>query len=193
VAALFLSTQVVSQEKAAPKPPGEQELAEMMAKWKALNAKGPEHEKFKDMVGTWDTETRMWMGPAEPTVVNGTAVFRLILDGRYIEQRFKCMMMGEPFEGRGLEGYDRFKKKYVSIWMDSDSTGILMIEGTTDETGKVTTYTGKMDDPMTGQKDKPVKSIAREIDKDHVIFEMYEDKPGVGEVKTMEITYTRRK
>ncbi len=165
----------------------------MMAKWKALNAKGPEHEKFKDMVGTWDTETRMWMGPAEPTVVNGTAVFRLILDGRYIEQRFKCMMMGEPFEGRGLEGYDRFKKKYVSIWMDSDSTGILMIEGTTDETGKVTTYTGKMDDPMTGQKDKPVKSIAREIDKDHVIFEMYEDKPGVGEVKTMEITYTRRK
>lgn len=193
VAALFLSTQVVSQEKAPPQPPGEQDMAEMMAKWKALNAKGPEHEKFKDMVGTWDTETKMWMGPGEPSVVNGTAVFRLILHGRYIEQRFKCMMMGEPYEGLGLEGYDRFKKKYVSIWMDSDSTGILMIEGTTDETGKVTTYTGKVDDPMTGQKDKPVKSIAREIDKDHVVFEMYEDKPGAGEFKTMEISYTRRK
>ena len=193
VAALFLSTTVVSQEKAPPQPPGEQDVAEMMAKWKALNAKGPEHEKFKDMVGTWDTVTKMWMGPGEPEVAKGTAVFRLILDGRYVEQKYKCMMMGEPYEGLGLEGYDRFKKKYVSIWMDSDSTGIFMIEGTTDETGKVTTYTGKMDDPMTGQKDKAVKSIAREIDQDHVIFEMYEEMPGVGEFKTMEITYTRRK
>jgi hypothetical protein len=194
-AALFLSTQVVAQEaKAPPKPPGEQDMAEMMAKWKELNAKGPEHEKFKDMVGNWDTVTKMWMEPgAEPTLTEGTAVFRLILDGRYIEQKFKCMMMDEPFEGRSLEGYDRFKKKFVSIWMDNSSTGIFMSEGTADETGKVCTYYGKMDDPMTGQKDKVVKSIAREIDKDHVVFEMYEEKPGAGLVKTMEISYTRKK
>jgi len=193
-AALFLSTTVVSQEKAPPQPPGQQDMEEMMAKWKALNAKGPEHEKFKDMVGTWDAETKMWMRPdTEPTVSKGTAVFRLILDGRYIEQRYKCIMMGEPYEGLGIEGYDRFKKKYVSIWMGSDSTGIFMIEGTADETGKVTTYHGKMDDPMTGQKDKVVKSIAREIDKDTVVFEMYDNIPGVGEFKNMEIKYMRRK
>ena len=193
-AALFLSTTVVSQEKAPPQPPGQQDMEEMIAKWKALNAKGPEHEKFKDMVGTWDAETKMWMGPdAEPMVTKGTAVFRLLLDGRYVEQKLKCMMMGEPYEGLGIEGYDRFKKKYVSIWMGSDSTGIFMIEGTADETGKVTTYHGKMDDPITGQKDKVVKSIAREIDKDTVVFEMYDNIPGVGEFKNMEIKYMRRK
>jgi hypothetical protein len=193
-AALFLSTQVVSQEKAQPQPPGQQEMDEMMAKWKELNAKGPEHERLKNWVGTWNTEMKMWMGPdTEPMVSKGTAVFHLILDGRYVEQKYRCDMMGEPYEGLGIDGYDRIKQKYVSIWMGTDSTGIFMMEGTMDETGKVCTYYGKMDDPMTGQKDKVIKSIAREIDKDTVVFEMYDNIPGVGEFKNMEIKYMRRK
>jgi len=194
VAALFFSAQVVSQEKAASKPPGEQEMAEMMAKWKALNAKGPEHEKFKDMVGNWDIEAKTWMGPdTEPVMSKGTAVCRLILDGRYVEQKYKCDFMGEQYEGLGIDGYDRIKQKHVSIWMGTDSTGIFMMEGTMDETGKVCTYYGKMDDPLTGQKDKVVKSIAREIDKDTLVFEMYDNRPDVGEFKSMEMKYMRRK
>ena len=193
-AAMFLSTQVVSQEKTTPQPPGQQEMEDMMSKWKAMNAKGPEHEKFKDVVGTWDTETTMWMAPnTEPMVCKGVAEFRLILDGRYIQQSYKTMMMGEPYEGIGIEGFDRIKQKYVSIWMGTDSTGIFMMEGTADDTGKVVTYVGKMDDPLTGQKDKPYKSIAREIDKDTAVFEMYEGTPDGGEFKNMEIRYMRRK
>lgn len=189
---LLVSTRVLSQEKA--KPPVEDEMAEMMAKWKQLNAKGPEHEKFKGMVGSWETETRMWMAPQTPPMVSqGTAEFRLILDGRYIQQMYKCPMMGEAFEGLGIEGYDRVKQKYVSIWLDNSGTGIFLTEGTMDESGKVCTYHGKMDDPMTGQKDKVVKSVAREINKDKVVFEMYDTMPGVGEFKSMEITYTRKK
>lgn len=194
VVAMLVTSQVVSQDKPAQQPPGEEQMAEMMAKWKELNAKGPEHKKFEEMVGTWDTEMRSWMAPgAEPMVSPGTAEIRLILDGRYVEQKFKCEMMGEKFEGLSIEGYDRFKKKYVSIWMDNSSTGIFMSEGTADESGKVFTYYGKMDDPMTGEKDKLVKSVAREISKDKVVFEMYDKRPGVGEFKSMEITYTRKK
>jgi hypothetical protein len=103
------------------------------------------------------------------------------------------MMMGEPYEGIGIDGFDRIKQKYVAVWMGTDSTGIFMMEGTADETGKVVTYVGKMDDPLTGQKDKPYKSIAREIDKDTVVFEMYEGAPDGGEFKNMEIRYMRRK
>ncbi|MFH1420200.1 MAG: DUF1579 domain-containing protein [Planctomycetota bacterium] len=196
---LFASTQVMSQEKKSAQPPdqkepGQKDMEEMMAQWAAMNAKGPEHEKFESMVGTWDAESRFWMSPdAPPTVSKGSAVFKLIFDGRYIEQRFKCDWQGKPFEGIGIEGYDNFKKKYVSIWFDDQSTGIYMSLGTSDETGKVCTYYGKMDDPMTGQKDKVVKSIAREISKDKAVFEMYDKKPDGEEFKSMEITYTRRK
>jgi hypothetical protein len=190
-AALFLSARVVSQEKGEAQPSKEEE---MMAKWLALNAKGPEHAKLAKAVGTWDTVMKMWMAPGtEPTVSRGTAEFRLLLDGRYLEQKYKCEMPEGAFEGLGIEGYDRVKNRYVSVWMDNMSTGIFMSEGTADETGKVFTYYGKMDDPFTGQKDKVVKSVAREIDPGKVIFEMYDNIPGVGEFKSMEITYTRKK
>lgn len=191
---LFVSSRVVSQEKGPSKPPDRKNMDEMMAKWKELNAKGPEHKKFEKMVGTWDAEMRMWTFPGgEPTVSKGMARIRLILDGRYIEQKFQCSMMREPFEGLGIEGYDNIKKKYVSTWMDNSSTGIFMSTGTTDASGKVTTYYGKTDDPMTGQKDKVVKSIAREVHADKAVFEMYDKTPDGQEFKTMEITYTRRK
>ena len=196
VVALVVSIQVISQEKTAPAPPEGESLAEQMAQWAKLNSKGPEHERFKDMLGSWQTSTKMWMAPGmEPMVSEGTAEFRLILDGRYIEQKYHCPSLGGPqgFEGLGLEGYDRTKKKYVSIWMDSMSTGIYISEGTVDPTGKIFTYFGRMDDPMTGQRDKVVKSIARIIDDDKVVFDMYDTLPDGTEFKNMEITYTRNK
>ncbi len=193
VVALFMSTQVASQEQPGQKS-GADAAAEMMAKWKSLNSKGPAHERFNDMVGTWDIVNKMWMAPgSEPVVSRGTARYRLILDGRYLEQQYKSESMGEMFEGLGIEGYDNYKQKYVAMWTDNQSTGIFLTEGTADPTGKSFTYLGKMDDPMTGQKDKPMKSVARIITDDEVVFEMYDTIPGVGEVITMEINYKRRK
>lgn len=195
VIALLFSARVVSQDKGGQEPAGGESMGEMMAAWAQLQAKGPEHKRFEEMVGTWETESKWWLAPeSEPMISTGTAEFRLILDGRYVEQIYKCPnMMGMAYEGRGIEGYDNFKKKYVSLWMDSMSTGIYLAEGTVDASGKVWTYYGKMDDPFTGEKDKVAKSIAREISKDKVIYEMYDKKPGVGEFKTMEIIYTRKK
>jgi hypothetical protein len=191
--ALVVSTQVVSQEK-APQPPGEPPWAQAMAKWQELNAKGPEHQKFVEMVGTWETESKMWMAPgAEPMLSKGTAEIRLLFDGRYVEQRYKCDMGDRPFEGLSIEGYDRFKKKYVSIWIDNMGTGIFVSEGTADASGKVCTYFGKAHDPMTGEPDKVVRSVAREISPDKVVYEMYDRPAGQDEFKTMEIVYTRKK
>lgn len=169
-------------------------MEEMMAQWAALNAMGPEHEKFKDMVGKWDAETKMWMMPgAPPEVSKGTAEFRLLFGGRYIEQKFACDMNGQPFEGLSIEGYDRIKKKFVSIWLDNTSTGMFVSEGVADASGKVCTYYGTSDDPLTGELDKMMKAVAREVSKDEAVFEMYEMRAGVGEVKVMEITYKRKK
>jgi hypothetical protein len=193
VAALLLvSSQVVSQEKPAQQTPGGEQWAEMMAKWAELNAKGPEHEQFKDAVGAWKAVMKQWMAPGSPPMVSeGAAEFRLLLDGRYVQQTYTCE--AQQFEGIGIEGYDRIKKKYVSIWMDNMSTGIMAMEGTADSSGKVITYFGKVDDPMTGERDKVVRSVARTIGDDKVVFEMYDRRPDVGEFKAMEITYTREK
>jgi len=189
-----ISTQLISQEKADGQPQEEGDFMDMMSQWQEMNSLGKEHERFKKMAGTWDVNSKMWFAPGmEPVESKGSSEISLILGGRYIEQKYECPMMGMPYQGLGFEGYDKIKKKYVSIWMDSMGTGIFYAEGTADETGKVFTYIGKMDDPFTGEKDKPMKSVAREINDDQVVFEMYETRPGVGEFKSMELTYTRRK
>ncbi len=224
LAALGLAVQSFSQEKpkggkpAAPeknappqpeKKPGGQapttapatpSMEEMMAKYKELNALGPQHKDMAKAVGKYDTLSRMWMAPGAPTIESkGTAEFELVLDGRYLRQKYHCpgmdMGMGkpEPFEGMGLEGYDNFRKQYVSTWVDSMSTGIMYMTGTPDETGKIITYTGKTDDPVTGQKDKPFRMVLRKITDDKVIFEAYDRTPEGQEFKTMEIEYTRQK
>jgi hypothetical protein len=200
VVGLLVSTQVLSQGKEKPTKkeaggqPSEKEMAEMMAKWKQLNALGPQHKELAKSVGRWDTLTRIWMAPnAPPTESKGKSECRLIYGGRYLVSDFKGEMMGEPFEGMAIDGYDNAKKKYVSIWLDSGSTCIVMLTGEADASGKVITYTGKVDDPMTGQKDKPIRSVVRLQSDDKFMFEWYETGPDGKEAKTMEIEYARAK
>ncbi len=194
VVGAVLSCQVISQKNDKAQSGEEVDWMEMMAQWQEMNAPGPEHERFKKMAGKWDVISKIWFAPGmDPVETKGSAEYRLILGGRYVEQKYHGVLMGQPFTGLGFEGYDRVKEKFVSIWMDSMCTGIFYAEGTVDETGKVTTYIGKADDPFTGEKDKEMKSIARVISDDKVIFEMYERNKDGGEFMSMELTYTRRK
>jgi hypothetical protein len=64
-------------------------------------------------------------------------------------------------------------------------------QGTAENGGRVITLEGKMDCPMTGEKDKPMKQVFRVISQDKHIFEMHDPSKGSNS-KTMEIIYTRR-
>ena len=98
--------------------------------------------------------------------------------------------MNSPFEGIALIGYDNHKKKYVSIWLDNFSTGIMMMEGAYDETTKTLTTIGEYDDPFTGPA--KMKNVMRELSKDKHVMEMYRTGPDGQDHKEMEITYTRQ-
>jgi len=194
IAGLLVSTQVVSQEKETPRKGTAAGMQEMMAKWAVVNAKGPEHEAFRNMVGKWDTVTQMWMAPGvPPTESPGQAEFRLILDGRFVEQVYKCQSMGMAYEGLGLTGYDRFKKKYVGIWIDNLCNAMYLSQGAADASGKTFTYYGTVDDPMTGEQDIFTRMVIRELAADKIVMEMYEKRARTNERKTMEIVYTRAK
>jgi len=123
-------TQVLSQEgQGKPMPTPD----EMMQMWEKLSTPGPQHAEFQEAVGNWNTEMKWWMGPGDPQVSAGTSQMELLLAGRYLKESYKCDMQGKPFEGIAVVGYDNYKKKYVTTWIDSMSTGIMMMEGTRDE------------------------------------------------------------
>ncbi len=172
---------------------GAPDMEQMMKKMEELAAPGPEHKLLADMAGEWDAEVRSYMTApgAPPTVSKGTRRSRMILGGRFLQEEFQGEMMGKKFTGMGLTGYDKFNKKYVSLWMDDMGTGMFTSEGTSDESGKVLTFNGKMDEPMTGEKAKPVRAITRILGPDKHVFEMHDLVLG-DKSKVLEITYTRK-
>ncbi len=167
---------------------------EMMQLWMEVAAPGEQHAKLGYFVGDWDTVTRMWMAPGQPPAEEtGTATMEWDFGKRFIHQQYDSTMMGMPYHGGGLTGYDNYKKKWVSVWASNMGTNISYMEGTIDQTGKVWSYFGSMDEWMTGEHDKTVKYVTRITGKDTFLFEIHDLAIVPGETKVIEIQYTRKK
>jgi hypothetical protein len=167
--------------------------AQMMEQMMALAAPSEAHKTLEVMAGTWMTKVKMWMDPAAPPQESeGTSENRMVLGGRWLEQRYEGTFMGGPFSGLGLTGYDNYKKQYVGMWMDTASTSSMTTTGTASADGKSMTFVGSMDDPMTGGKTE-MKEVVTIVDADHHNFEMWMSGPDGKMHKAMEIQYVRKK
>jgi hypothetical protein len=184
VAVFALSTPVVAQEPT----PEQQAMMEMMEK---LATPGEMHGKLEPMVGTFDVEATFWMAPGtEPMSSKGKSRNEWILGGRYVAQNYEGAFMGQSFNGLGMTGYDNYKKQYFGTWIDSMSTTMMMTTGQLE--GNTFTFTGKMDEPMSGA----VMDVTEKIvvhDDDHHVLEMWMPGPDGKMFKNMEIHYRRVK
>jgi hypothetical protein len=182
-----------AQLKPAPAPAVAPSQDEVAKAWTAYMTPGEPHARLAKLAGKWTAKTKAWMDPAKPPEeTTGSCEFRMVLGGRYLEQRFEGTMMGQPFSGIGYTGYDNVKKKYEAYWIDSAGTGMMVMSGTPDKSGTKTTYTGSMLDPISG-KPVAVRSVDTEVDADHLLFEMWTSGPDGKMAKSLEMTYTRKK
>lgn len=174
---------------AAPQKMDAQAMAAMMEK---MAAPGPNHERFKKLAGDWNLTVKWTMDPSQPMQeTKSTSTITTLLDGRYCQEQTTGEMMGKPFQGMGLTGYDNVLKKYVGVWIDNMGTGIMSTQGTPDASGNVINWTGESSDPATGKMMKS-REVTRYLDDDHHVFEMYTKGPDGKEYKAMEITYERK-
>jgi hypothetical protein len=152
---------------------------------------GPEHKLLATMAGTYDARVKAWFGPGEPKTSTGTMMKEMILDERYLLEKFTGAFDGKPFKGIGLLGYDTNKKKYFMSWVDSFATGIDTSYGTC-EGGKTFTFVGEVDHPDSGGKMK-TRDVLKIVSEREQVFEMYRTPEKTGkEFKVMEITYTKK-
>jgi len=185
---LALNVRVLAQQ-----PQQSEEEQKMMKLWMEYATPGENHKYFEYFVGDWEVNVKSWMKPgAEPEVSKGDNTSKLILGGRFLMSSYTGTMMGMPFEGLSISGYDNLKKEYVTMWIDNAGTGIYLTSGSLDKASKARTETGIWDDPMTGGKSK-VRWVTKIIDDNKYMFEMYNTDPAGKEFKSGEITYTRKK
>lgn len=167
-----------------------EEQAAMAAMEKA-GTPGKQHQWLASKAGDWTFTAKFWMNPAGPPMdATGTVQRSATLGGRVLAEKVLSEMMGQPFEGHGMTGYDNVKQEFWSTWNDNMTTGVMLSTGQCDDKGSCafnSTYT----DPMTGETRQSRMASSSEGDKE--VFESFDKAPDGKEYKSMEIVYTRKK
>ncbi len=177
----------------APAPPAAVDSATAARNWQAYMTPGEQHKMLASWSGTWDGDMTMWMAAdAPPTTAKGKAVYQSILNGLYSSSVHTGTMMGMPFEGRSMVGFDHHKKVFVTSWVDNMGSGIMHMEGPWDEATNTLTLKGKMFDPTTGQEGE-YREVLKVVDDKHQVMEMYGPGPDGKEFKMLEIKSTKVK
>jgi uncharacterized lipoprotein NlpE involved in copper resistance len=167
--------------------------ATMMKNMEAYGTPGDPHKMLARANGSWVTDITMWMAPGAPPITSkGTTVNKMIMGGRYQESDATGNMMGAPFAGQSVTGYDNAKKVFVSTWIDNMGTGIMKMEGPWDEANKTINLSGRAVDGST-MKEADYKQTFKMVDDNTQVMEMYGPGPDGKEYKIMEIKYTRKK
>jgi hypothetical protein len=183
--------------------PSPDDMAKGMKAWMEAMKPGIHHKTFDDVLGQWDTVTKVWWGGpgTTPSETKGTTERRWVLGNRFVlEEAHGQMPMPDatgamkmmPLEGMGMFGYDNFRNMYVGCWADTAGTQLLTMKGMADPSGKVITYFGEMDEPMMNVVGRTVKYVTRIVDKDTNVFEIYDLHAGDA-YKVVEVTYKRKK
>ncbi len=159
--------------------------------WMNYMTPGDVHKMLAKSDGQWNEDVTWWMTPGgQPMKSKATCTNTMILGGRYQQSMNKGDMMGMPFEGMGLLGYDNAEKVFNYTWVDNMGTGTMNMKGTWDDASKSINFTGLMVDPMSG-KEVAVRQVFTITDDNNQMLKMYTPGPDGKEFETMEIKLTR--
>lgn len=171
-------------------PPGM--TPEMMQACMQAGTPGAMHEFLAQGVGEWTGSCTMWMAAGTPPMKSeSTMTITPMMDGRFFKYEHKGEMMGQPFNGFGLTGFDNVSQKFQSSWVDNFGTGMMFGTGELSSDKSTLTMTYTFNCPI--QK-KPV--TMREVEHfngDHMTMEMFGPDMATGkEYKMMEIEFTKK-
>jgi hypothetical protein len=102
-----------------------------------------EHAILHKDIGEWDATVKTIIAAdVPPSEEKATERIDAICNGKWLWTDFRGQMMGQPFEGHAIVGYNPTDKEYVTFWIDSTSAVPSRTTGTADDSGKVITMTG---------------------------------------------------
>ena len=182
----------------SPKPTPKENVAaeptpeQMMANWQKAATPGDQQKVLENFVGNWTSHVRMQLDPSKPAEEShGTAEGRMVLGGRFVHVVHKGTMMGQPFEGMMLSGYDNIAKKYVATWVDNMSTTIVRYDGSYDKNTKKLMMGTQYIDPMTWKPTRS-RSVTTFISPASWTYEDFVPGPYGKERVVMTITFTKK-
>ncbi len=193
VAGATITTMIGASSFNQPAKPGDTAMPPMdpaaMQRWAAVSTPGEQHAELVSSSGQWRVSSKFWMDPdGEPQTSEMRAVITPELGGRFIFERLSGEVMGEPFEGFGVFGYDNHKQMWTSVWVDNMNTATSYAEGQATDEGTIEMF-GDMYDPITDAT-KEFKIVLWEDGPDRHNMSMFVKHEGEW-AKGMEMEYHR--
>lgn len=145
---------------------------------------GPQHKKLQELEGKWSFTLK-----AEGSESKGTCEYKSECGGLWVTSDFRTNFGDTKFQGKGLDGYDSAKKKYVSVWVDSMTTAPMIFEGDFDAKGEKMTMHATAAGPDA--KMGVWRSVTTINERDTHTFEMFFKPQGGQEMQMMTILYKR--
>lgn len=157
-----------------------------------LGAPGEEHKRLAALAGDWDVALKYKVGPGVERDGTASCESRWALGGRFLRQEYSSKFQGMPFTVVQYLGYDRRKKKFIEIKMDSMDTSLMHNEGSIAADGKTITCTGDRTDPESG-KELRMRTVTTLVDKDHYTLEWFFTDADGKEERVVTLKHTRKK
>ena len=151
--------------------PAQQITQETVKSLLASSAPGPMHALLARDVGTWTCEVTRYLGSQE-VKEQATVTYTMILAGRFQQSAYRGVLLGQPIEGMGIDGYDETTKTFHSVWIDTLNRGVVFLKGTWDAATKRITYVDRQIDPST-KKEIGIKGIAHYDDPNRRVYNTY--------------------
>jgi hypothetical protein len=157
----------------------------------AQAAATPEHKLLEKYAGTWDAEVTVADPTGAATKTPAKSVARVTCGGLWLVSDFEGSMMGGPFVGHEVFGFDPIAKRYVLTWVDSTSATPFSGEFTFD--AKTRTLDGTMKGKMPTGADMVWHQTDVWKSDDERAWTMLMKGPDGKESPAVQITYKRKK
>lgn len=193
LSALAIAVSALTAEDPKPKQPDMADMATMFAQARKFTEPGEHHKVLEKFVGKWKSASTMHMGGQSGPPEEGASQTKWLMDGRWLQSEWNSTMMGMPFNGFMIMGYDNFKMSYVCTMISSADTAMLRAEGDMDPDGNTLLMYGTLDEYLTGEHDKMVKYVWRFESDDKIVMEIHDLPIGEKNTKVIEIVSTRVK
>lgn len=179
---------ILSSTLAAQEPTADQMAA-------LMEAASPDehHAVLEPLTGTWSHDLTFYPAPgAQPMKMTATSTAEMTMGGRYLVTKISGDMLGTPFEGHEIMGYDKVKGQYFALFHDNLSTGPTISWGTWDPATQTLTMEGTFSDPMTGDPERRIRNTTRLLEDGSVHYENWGPGPDGQMFKSMEIHSTKQ-
>jgi hypothetical protein len=147
---------------------------------------GAANQKLAQHAGKYIAKTKFEMGNGAPAMEStGEATFESVLGGRFLLQRETNSLMGQSFEALKMYGFNADSGRYEGTWTYTESTAIMVLNGTSPDGGKTIVFTATYEGE--DRKSSELGITLRGIDANSFSTKLVDKASGA----TFETTYTR--